>query len=129
MLNTIQSWLQGYIDKSWVGQVNLFICDGIPGNCTLRPLQTKLQSHSCGLTGFTRWDYRSLYHLTYLSTNQSNWMEELATWCQEENAMGDQPFRGYLETIACKRLPNGTYEYTAILAVDYQLTAGGETDV
>lgn len=128
MLNTIQAWLQGFMDMAWSGQVHAFLCDGVPGNCALRPAGTQLLRTSRSLQGFTRCTYRSRFTLIYLSTGESSWMQALAAWCRDPLAQSDYPFTATLEAVDLQKLPNGDYEYTAVLAVEHELQTGGGDD-
>ena len=63
-----------------------------------------------------------------IGSGESSWMQALAAWCRDPLAQSDYPFTATLEAVDLEKLPNGDYEYTAILAVEHELQTGGGDD-
>lgn len=115
MLTTVQQWLQSYIDMAHTGSANLLVCDGIPGNCTLFPLDTVEKSRSRSLQGDFRVRYRNRIRILYLSTGPGlDWMEQLQHWL-----VSQIPEEVSLELTGCKQTPGKLWEHTAVLTVEY----------
>lgn len=126
MLTTIYDWVQSYMGAYDTGSVNLWACDGIPGNCTLWPLDSKVLWTRRGLRGFTRTGYQSRYQLLYLSTTpHDSWVDSFAAWCQDQNALGEQSFRVWVERTDCKQNADGTFAITACITAEYETAHEG----
>lgn len=123
MLHTIQNYLQSFMDASWNGNVNIWVCDGVPGNCTVSPLDSKVLEVRTGLQGRTRVRYRDRFTLLYLATvPHGSWLEEFSDWCFDQYVQRQLPegFRLLAERTGCKENPDGTFAITACLTAEYE---------
>ena len=116
MLEAVQRWLQSYLDKAYTGSVNLHICDGKPGNCTVYLVSTKEIARSRSLQAQLQVTYRSCYKLMYLENYlDDGWMEGLNEFLKQEISQEAV----FLEFTGYRFRPEGTVEHTGILTVEY----------
>lgn len=128
MLSTIRSYLQSYMDSEYSGYVNIWVCDGIPGNCTVSPMDSQVVEAHSGLRGDMAVRKRARFSLLYLDTSPyGNWIAGLEDWCYDRYAQGDLPegFRMWVELTGCKQNPDGTFAITACLTAEYETTHEG----
>ena len=127
MLDTIQMLVQSYIDADSTGTANIWVCDGIPGNCTIWPLDSRVLWTERGLRGFTKHCTEYRFTLLYLDTKpQGNWIDGFGDWCMRQNAQDPSFWKVKVEKTGCKQNADGTFSITACIAVEKESIYEGE---
>lgn len=126
MLTKVQELLQGFMDAYDSGTVNLWECDGIPGNCTLWPLDSRVISVTRSLRGDTRVRRQARFTLLYLDTTpHGDWVDELDSWCQDQYGQVSGELRVWVERTGCKQNSDGTFAITACITAEYEILRRG----
>ena len=126
MLTKIQELLQSFMDMCDSGTVNLWECDGIPGNCTLWPLDRRVISVTRSLRGDTRVRRQARFNLLYLDTTpHGEWVDEFDSWCQDQYAQFYEGLRVWVERTGCKQNSDGTFAITACITAEFETLSRG----
>ena len=127
MLKTIQTLVQSYIDMDSTGTVNIWVCEGIPGNCTLWPLDSRLLWIKRGLLGFTTSCTEHRFTLLYLDTTPNGgWIDGLGDWCRQQRAQDPSFLQVKVEKTGCKQNADGTFSVTACITAEKESVYEGE---
>jgi len=127
-VSNMHTWLQGRLGAAGFGQVNLEVCDGVPGNWTLYYLGTREIKRSPALHGAALVRYRCHYQLKFLCNGsgiiRSRIVQALLESAQE-TGQGPvfSPLSGGLLTVENVRRtkvnPDGTGEYCMDIYAEY----------